>query len=96
MNNAQEFIPKCGMTAKKTWMIPEILDQMGVRHRVKKDMEEYRRVNKRIRNMYRAAKEECANRQYEVIEELENKNVQILYEKVKTVANKKNCIYLVV
>ena len=39
--------------------------------------------------MCRAAKEEYLNRQCEEIEELENKNVQIIHEKVEAVVNKK-------
>ena len=89
MNSAQECIPKYGMTAKKKWMTSEILDQMEMRRRVKKDTDEYRRVNMRIRNMCRAAKEEYLNQQCEEIEELENRNIQIMHEKVKAVVNKK-------
>ena len=89
VNSAQECIPKCGMTAKKKWMTSEILDHIGVRRRMKKDTDEYRRVNMRIRNMYRAAKEEYLNPQCEEIEEFENRNVQIMHEKVKAVVSKK-------
>ena len=89
VNSTQECIPKCGMTAKKKWMTSEILEQMEVRRRVKRDMDEYRRINMKIRNMCRAAKEEYLNEQCEEIEELENKNVQIMYVRVKAVLNKK-------
>ena len=89
VNSAQECVPKCGVTAKKKWMTSEISDHLEFRHRVKKDTDEYRRINMRIRNICRAAKEEYLNRQCEEIEELENKNVQIMHEKVKAVVNKK-------
>ena len=89
MYSAQECVPNCGMTTKKTWMTSAILDHMKFRRRVKKDTDEYRRVHIRIRNMCRAAKEEYLNRQCEETEELENRNVQIMHEKVKAVVNKK-------
>ena len=89
VNSAQECVPNCGVTAKEKWMTPEILDHMELRRRVKKDTDEYRRINMRIRNMCRAAKEEYLNRKCEEIEELENKNVQIMHEKVKAVVNTK-------
>ena len=89
VNSAQECIPKYGMTAKKKWMTSEILNQMEVRCRVKKDTDEYRRVNMRIQNMCRAAKKEYLNQQCEEIEELENRNIQIMHDKVKAVVNKK-------
>ena len=56
---------------------------------MKKDIDEYRRVNMRIRNMCRAAKEEYLNRQCEEIEELENRYIQIMHEKVKAVVSEK-------
>ena len=40
---------------------------------MKKDTAEYRMVNMRIRNICGAAKKEYLNRQYEEIEELENR-----------------------
>ena len=89
VNSAQECIPKCGMTAKKKWMTVEILEQVEVRRRVERDMDEYRRVNLNIRNVCRAAKKEYLNQQCEEIEELKNKNIQIMYERVKAVVNKK-------
>ena len=89
VNSAQEGIAKYGMTAKKKWMTAEILDQMEMRRRVKKDTDEYRRVNMRIRNMCRAAKEEYLNQQCEEIEELENRNIQIMHEKLKALVIKK-------
>ena len=46
-------------------------------------MKEFRRVNMRIENMCRAAKEENLNRQCEEIKELENRNIQIMHEKRK-------------
>ena len=89
VNSVQEFIPKYGMTAKKKLMTSEILEQMEVRRRVKQDMDEYRRVDMKIRNICRAAKEEYLSQQCEEIEDLENRNVQIMYDRVKAVVNEK-------
>ena len=77
------------MVAKKKWMTSEILEQVEVRRRVKIGMDEHRRVNMNIRYVCRAAREEHLDQQCEEIGELENKNIQIMYERVKAVANKK-------
>ena len=52
-------------------------------------MDEYRRVIMRTLNMCWVAKEKYLNRQCEEIEELENRNIQIMHKKKKAVVNKK-------
>ena len=64
-------------------MTSEILDNMEVTHRVKKDTDEHRKVTMKVRKMCRTAKEEYLNQQCEEIDVLENRNVQIIHEKLK-------------
>ena len=60
---------------------------MEVRRRVKNDTYEHRRVNMKIQNKCRAAKEEYLSQQCEEIKELEIRNFQIVRERVEV--NKK-------
>ena len=89
VNSAQEFIPKCGIIAKKEWKTSDILELLEMRRKVKKNMNEYRQANMRIWNMCRAAKKEYLNRKCEEIKELENRNLPILHEEVKALVDKK-------
>ena len=89
VKSAEACIPRKSVTVKKKWMTTEILNQMELRCREKKDTEEYSRLDRKIRKMCKTTKEEYLEQQCEEIENLEKKDVQMMYEKVKDVTNKK-------
>ena len=71
---AKTSIPICPKKKHKPWIIPEILQLMNERRKVKNKITAHKKLGREVRNACQKAKEILLNNQYQEIEELEKKN----------------------
>ena len=88
---ARKVLPKRNEQAKQPWMTTEILNLMNQRRKYKNrnSSKQYTEIDKLIKQKCVKAKEELINKQCDELEDLANKNQQLLYKKIKTMTKPK-------
>ena len=90
--SGKEIIPTKEKTQKQTWMKQEILQKMKERQTIsERDSDQYKALDREIRNDCRKAKEEWINEQCQEIEKCQTVDPTFLYKKVKTLTRKNFC-----
>ena len=85
-----EILPKVDRVAKRPWMTDNILNLMDARRRKKgKNHQEYQNLNRTIHRECRLAKERWMDERCTEVEDLQNRDQQIMYSKVKELVGKK-------
>lgn len=88
-NAAEIVLPKRQRESKQKWMKESILKLMAERRAVRnKNSTKYKVLNKQIIVECRKAKEEWIESQCAELEDLEKKNMQLMYSKIKLMARK--------
>ena len=85
----EEHIPKKTSKEHKKWMSKDILDLMEERRKLKKEVPEYKKLNKRIKKKCNEAKEEWINEQCQEIEQNQSKNSKYIHSKINEVSGNK-------
>ena len=85
-----EILPKIDRVAKRPWMTDSILMLMDDRRKKKgKNRQEYQSLNRTIHRECRLAKERWMEERCLEVEDLQNRDQQIMYSKVKEIVGKK-------
>ena len=91
IESAEKILPKKEFKPKQKWMTTEILQLMNSRRRLKnKNNIKYNNIEKQIRQKCKEAKENWVNQQCNEIQDLEKKDIQMMYSKIKYMT-KKTC-----
>ena len=90
VEKAEEIIPRKERRARQKWITDDILNLMEERRKFKnRNTLRYREVNREIKMKCSAAKERWINKQCDEIEELEKRDTQMMYERVKELTGKR-------
>ena len=90
-STAQQLLPSKPRDKKQKWMNDHILELMKKRRSVKnKNTGMYKDLNTKIQAACRAAKESWIEEQCNELEDLEKRDVQLMYNRIKTMS-KKSC-----
>ena len=88
----REVLPKTTRVAKRPWMTDAILRQMDERRECKgRNQQQYNSLNRTIHRECKNAKERWLEERCSEIEDLERRDQQIMYSKVKELLGRKNC-----
>ena len=83
-STAKQLLPPKPRDKKHKWMTNTILELMRKRRSIKnKNSKEYKTLNLRIHSECRKAKEKWIEEQCNELEDLEKKNIQLMYNKIK-------------
>ena len=87
---AEEVIPNQERQMKQEWMNEGILEKMEQRRLKKNSPQEYRRIDREIKEDCSRAKDRWLNEQCIEIERLENIDLRIMHNKIKEMTGSKN------
>jgi len=85
---AEKVVPRVSKQSTQEWMTPEILDLMEERRKCKKNTQQYKQLDKKIRNKCLVAKESFYSRQCEELERLERSNPQAMHDNVRKITGR--------
>ena len=88
--SAEKILPKQEKQAKQKWITQEILDLMKRRRKLQRNSFEYKALNNKIQRKCKEAKEKWINNQCLELEDLQNKDTLMMYNKIKGM-NKISC-----
>jgi len=88
---AEKVVPKKEKESQHKWMKDHILELMAKRRALRnKKSAEYKILNKKIQDECRKAKEDWITLQCTDLEDLEKKNIQLMYSKIKRMSKNKS------
>ena len=85
---AEKVVPRVSKQTTQEWMTPEILDLMEERRKCKKNNQQYKQLDRIIRNKCLEAKESFYSRQCKELERLERSNPQAMHDKVRKITGR--------